>query len=57
MAAIRAEELGINPGGDVTGVDLPEGFEPPEEYRDRLLSHDECQAFGRQMRAALSLDK
>jgi hypothetical protein len=36
-AAREAWRLGINPGGEALGVPLPEGQEPPQKFRERLL--------------------
>jgi hypothetical protein len=42
VAAIqRAYQLGINPGGQVEGRALPEGEEPPEALRDKLVADRE----------------
>jgi hypothetical protein len=39
VAAVqRAHQLGINPGGQVAGQVLPEGEEPPEALRDKLVA-------------------
>ena len=40
-AAERAWELGINPGGEVMALPVPDGVEVPPEFRDRLLSRED----------------
>ncbi len=49
-----AHALGINPGGEVKGIECPANVEPfiPPEYRERLLSRDECLEFDRLVMAA-----
>lgn len=37
----RVNELGINPGGGVQGIVIPDEFIPPMEYRNRLLTSEE----------------
>lgn len=43
-AASQAHMRGINPGGEVLGVDIPTDKVPPESYRNRLLSNAELLA-------------
>ncbi len=40
-----AHELGINPGGEVMGMPIPEGFLPGPEFRERLLSKSDIKSF------------
>ena len=44
-AALGAYSHGCNPGGEVLGFPAPDGApEPPEEYTNRLLTREECEA-------------
>ena len=45
-AALRAEELGINPGGDVQSVELKGDGIPADEFRNRLLDVNELKRTG-----------
>jgi hypothetical protein len=45
-AAIRANELGINPGGGVQSIELKGDRIPAEEFRNRLLDGDELKRTG-----------
>lgn len=40
-AITKAHELGINPGGGVIGIQIPEGQVPYPEHRHRLLKREE----------------
>ena len=40
LAILRANRLGISPGGEVRGLPVLEGALPPEEYRNRLLDKE-----------------
>jgi hypothetical protein len=55
-AVIRCNELGINPHGEVVGVDVPEGHLPAEEYRNRVLSLEDLQAAGLEPRKLTELE-
>jgi len=45
-ANMRAQQLGINPGGEALIVRIPDGTPlPPPEMRDRLLTREELAAF------------
>jgi hypothetical protein len=55
-AIIRCNELGINPHGEVIGVDVPEGKLPAEEYRNRVLSVEELEAAGQEPRKLSELE-
>jgi hypothetical protein len=44
-AALVAHRLGINPGGEVLGATLPDGFAPPPEQQNRLMAREEAEAF------------
>ncbi len=44
-ATCAAHALGCNPGGEVMGVPVPEGFLPGPEYRERLLTKKEINVF------------
>jgi hypothetical protein len=55
-AIIRCNELGINPHGEVVGVDVPEGGLPAEEYRNRVLSLEDLQAAGLEPRKLTELE-
>jgi hypothetical protein len=44
-ATCTAHMLKINPGGQVIGMPIPEGFLPDEKYRERLLSKTDIQEF------------
>ena len=39
--ALKAEELGINPGGQIMARDVPPERLPPESFRNRLLSKED----------------
>jgi len=42
ISAIRQSHLrGLNPGGDVALIEVPSGYEPSPEVRDRLLTKNE----------------
>lgn len=43
-AAMTAHTLGINPGGEAMGIEIPPTFDIPAEYQNRLLTKDECAA-------------
>lgn len=43
FAVMKCNFNGINPGGEVQGVEIPEQFNVPAEYRDRLLTRAECE--------------
>ena len=45
-ASTRAHELGINPGGDVQGVELKGDGIPAAEFRNRLLDVNELKRTG-----------
>jgi hypothetical protein len=47
-AVQRAHELGIDPGGGVMGIDIPNDLlhQFPESYRDRLLTRQETEELG-----------
>ena len=45
-AAIRARELGVNPGGDVKAVELTGDGIPAPEFRNRLLDINEVSRTG-----------
>ncbi len=45
LATMASHALGINPGGEVMGMPIPEGFLPGPEYRERLLTKKEIKAF------------
>jgi hypothetical protein len=42
-ATMKTHRLGINPGGQIMGSQLPESFHVPPEKTDRLLGRDEAQ--------------
>jgi hypothetical protein len=44
-AAKRAWDLGINPGGEVAAIPVPEDRSPPVDQRNRLLRKDELGGF------------
>jgi hypothetical protein len=44
-ATLESHRLGINPGGQVIGMPIPVGFLPGPEYRERLLSKADINAF------------
>jgi len=46
-AAMVATVLGINPGGEVLGMPCPQ--DPPERWRNRLLTLDDLVAFDAEM--------
>jgi hypothetical protein len=48
-AISQAWKRGINPGGEVKSAIAPPEFEPPEAFRDRLLSRDDIAEMDRQM--------
>ena len=41
-AALAAHAHGCNPGGDVRGTAILPRLEVPEEFRNRLLTNEEC---------------
>ena len=43
-ATIRAHALGINPGGEVAGVQIPLERLPDPSFRERLLTREEAEA-------------
>ena len=45
----NAHILGINPGGEVRGFEIPDGTEPIASYTNRLLNREECEQFDREM--------
>jgi hypothetical protein len=55
-AIIRCNELGINPHGEVIGVDVPEGYLPAEEFLNRVLSRDDLEAAGQEPRKLSELE-
>lgn len=40
---LRCSELGINPGGEALGMEIPDGGLPSVEWRERLLSKEEVE--------------
>lgn len=42
-AVARAHRLGINPGGEVEGIEMPTIAATPEDMRERLLGQQEAQ--------------
>lgn len=44
-AVVLSGELGISPGGEVTGIKIPPDELPPDRYRHRCLSLDELGEF------------
>lgn len=46
-AVAEATKRGINPGGEVLGVEVEAGSAPliPEMWKNRLLNHEECGRF------------
>lgn len=44
-AIMKTHALGINPGGEVAGCEVPDDLGVPEEFIDRLLSKDEVDRF------------
>jgi hypothetical protein len=55
-AVIRANELDINPHGEVMGVDVPDEHLIPEEYRNRLLTKEEHDKSGITLHSLANLD-
>jgi hypothetical protein len=47
-AVLRAHQLGINPGGEVQAVPLTRKV-PSTEWRERLLTFDECEEAGKHL--------
>lgn len=43
-AAKEARRLGISPGGEVLWLPVPDHMQPPESFRNRLLSVEDLQA-------------
>lgn len=39
-----AHGLGINPGGDVMAIEIPDEHVPPESFRNRLLDRAEAES-------------
>jgi len=50
-AVMQAHRRGINPGGEVQGVEIPRALEIPAEYVNRLLSRAECEELDRKLGA------
>lgn len=50
-AVSAANQLGINPGGEVQGVEIPKGAGLPEAFRNRLLTRDEIDAMDEIMKS------
>ena len=47
LAAVKvAHALGINPGGECLGIEVPAGLEGPARFHDRLLTKAEADEFG-----------
>ena len=46
LAIRRTHDLGINPGGEVSGILIPPEHVPDERYRDRLLDRAELESSG-----------
>lgn len=44
-AVVLSGELGISPGGEVTGIKIPPDELPPDRYRHRCLSLEELGEF------------
>lgn len=38
LAVARTHELGINPGGEVAGMEIPAHVPPPDEMLDKLVA-------------------
>lgn len=45
-AVHAAHQLGINPGGSVRGIPIPDQHLPATELRERLLTYEELVAAG-----------
>ena len=46
LAAVKvAHALGINPGGECLGIEVPAGLEGPARFHDRLLTKAEADEF------------
>lgn len=43
-AFLRSHLLGLNPGGEIVGVEIPADRVPPARYRMRLLSREEAES-------------
>lgn len=56
-ASVSASLLGINPGGEVQGFGIPDNYNVPESYRNRLLTCAEAETldanFARQNEAEI----
>jgi len=46
-ATCAAHALGINPGGEVCGVEVPDSFSVKSGWAQRLLTREECVEFDR----------
>lgn len=49
QAVREAHRLGINPGGDVLGLEVPAHMIPQPHYRERLMTKDEIRSMEREM--------
>lgn len=50
-AVRQTHRRGINPGGEVQGVDVPAEWNPPEAFVNRLLSREDIAEMDRQIAA------
>ncbi len=50
-AVIAAHALGINPGGEVAGLEADPDLVVPDKWINRLLTREECEAFDGEMLA------
>lgn len=52
FACMNAHALGCNPGGEVMGVQIPEGCKVAAKWHGRLLNREECAALDAELMAA-----
>ncbi|MFA4900880.1 MAG: hypothetical protein WC563_15285 [Brevundimonas sp.] len=48
-AVAESHRLGINPGGEVQGVEVPRAITIPPAYVNRILTRAECEALDREL--------
>lgn len=50
-AVEAARARGLNPGGEVRGLNFPDAMEPPEAFRHRLLTRKDAEALDVELKA------
>lgn len=49
IAVAKTHALGINPGGEVQGYEIPEGAPDLSRWKNRLMSRAECDEMDREI--------